>query len=220
MKEKIMDSFSEQIEIVYGFDPLCGWCYGFSNELKAVIDSLDHRVKFTLVNGGLFAGSRGIKMGQINAHIKRNMPLVTKITGTPFGESFINGVLEESNYPYDSKKSSVAVMVIKEMLPKRTFELASNIQKEFFFEGKDIQSDQFYRELICDYPIDKEEFIRNLNSKKYIESAEQEFTLASQYGFNGYPSCLLRKGTSTFVLSHGFVKAKPLIQKIESFLNQ
>lgn len=216
MDKKLKEEPKKNIEVIYAYDALCGWCYGFSYDLNKVVDSLGSKVKFTLINGGLFAGSRSVKMGQINAHIKRNMPSVTHITGVPFGTSFINGVLEESDYSYDSWKSSVAIMVIKEMLPEKTFELASNIQKAFFLEGKDIQSDHVYEHLISNYPINKEEFIKKLNSLEFAKKTEQEFKKASQYGFTGYPSCLLQKEDTTYVLSHGYLNADQLIQKIES----
>jgi len=214
--DQISDS---KIEFIYGYDALCGWCYGFCDELDKVYAALSTKVNFTLLNGGLFARDGQLKMTDMKDHIKRNMGYVSQKTGRAFGESFISGVLEESEYLYDSKTSAIAIAVIKDMLPAKTFEFSANIQKAFFYQGKDIQSDEFYLALISEYSIVKEDFLYKLHSRQFAQYAEAEFKQAADYGFTSFPSCLLIKGNQRFFLSHDY-SAISIIENIEDIIQR
>ena len=207
-----------KIEFIYGYDALCGWCYGFAEELDKVYAALSTQVDFTLVNGGLFARNGQLKMADIKQHIKKNMPYVTEKTGTCFGQSFVSGILETPEYLYDSEKSAIAIAVIKDMLPDKTFEFSANIQKAFFYQGKDIQCDEFYLPLIADYPIVKEEFLDKLNSQEFCDRAKTEFNQATDFGFTSVPACLLIKENKRFFINHDYSAANT-IALIEDMLH-
>lgn len=210
----------ETLEVIYAYDALCGWCYGFSSDLKKVVDSLSEKVKFTLVNGGIFAGNKSVMMGQINDHIKCNMPNVTQKTGIEFGTEFKKGVLENQNYNYDSKKASIAVMILREIQPKHVFDFAFKIQEAFFYKGLDIQSDDLYKDLIKDYGIDFRDFIMKLNSTEYDQKIELEFREASQIGFAGYPSLAIKSIDGIVILNQGYVEANVLVSKINKIIEE
>ena len=214
--DQINDS---KIEFIYGYDALCGWCYGFCDELDKVHEALSTKVNFTLVNGGLFARNGQLKMADMKEHIKRNMPIVTKKTATSFGESFVSGILETPEYLYDSEKSAVAIAVIKDMLPAKSFDFSAKIQRAFFYHGKDIQSDEFYLALISDYSIASEEFLYKLNSQEFCDRAKTEFNRATAYGFSSFPACILIKGNQRFILSHDYCAAN-IIEEIEGLLQR
>ena len=42
-----------QTKLIYIADPMCSWCYGFSNELSTAIDNLGDKVELQLIMGGL-----------------------------------------------------------------------------------------------------------------------------------------------------------------------
>jgi len=203
--EVLISKSSKKIKpkIVYGFDTLCGWCYGFSDELNKAIHILKDEVDFELVNAGLFAGIRGPKMGYMSGHIRRNMDNVTNRTGKEFGVNFLK-LLDSANYPYNSMKASVAIEVIKDMLPEKIFDFASKIQGAFFGEGKDIQADEVYLSLLNEYDICKSQFIEKLNSKLYENKTQESFFKAQQYGFSG----------------EGFVTANQFITLIKQEINK
>ncbi|WP_010180186.1 DsbA family protein [Aquimarina agarilytica] len=203
----------KKIEIIYGYEPLCGWCYGFSNEITAVISDLKSIADFKLANGGIFAGFRSLKMGYISQHIKNNMKNVSDRSGRIFGEKFIK-LLANDNYSYDSKKASIAVAIMREIYSEGAFEFASDIQTAFFQYGKDIQSDTTYIELLEDYPIDSDYFISRLNSKIEAEKIELEFLNTQILGFEGYPACAIKVNGHTEILNQGYLDASQIISKI------
>ncbi len=201
-------------KVIYGYDPLCGWCYGFSGELAIAINFLKDEVDFELVNGGLFAGVRGPKMGYMSAHIRRNMKYVTGRSNKKFGAGFLK-LLDDIHYPYNSMKASIAIEVIKDLKPEKVFQLASDIQHDFFYEGKDIQSDEFYLDLIKNYGISTSLFLQKLNSKEYEIKTEQSFTKVQEYGFSGYPASVIVIDNVVKPLTQGYVSAEEFISLIQ-----
>ncbi len=203
----------KKIEIIYGYDPLCGWCYGFSNEIKSVMSDLKHIANFKLVNGGIFAGYRGLKMGYISEHIKKNMKNVSERSGRLFGANFLS-LLDNDNYSYDSKKASIAVAIMRDTFEEGAFDFASDIQTAFFKYGKDIQLDSTYIELLEDYPVDINYFLNRLNSKTEAEKVEFEFLNTQLLGFEGYPACAIKMDNKTEILSQGYLDASQITSKI------
>ena len=43
----------EKATLIYFGDPMCSWCYGFSDELNDALNLLSDQVDFELVMGGL-----------------------------------------------------------------------------------------------------------------------------------------------------------------------
>lgn len=204
-------------KVIYGYDALCGWCYGFSEELNKAMEALDKEVDFELINAGLFAGVRGPKMGYMSAYIRRNMQYVTERTGKKFGPNF-EKLLNNSDYYYNSMKASVAIEVIKDMAPKKVFDFSSKIQYLFFYEGKDIQSDKLYMNIAKDYDIDLIKFKGELYNDVYEKKAQESFYKAQQYGFKGYPASVIITGNQIKTLTEGFVSSNQLVSLIRKEL--
>ncbi|WP_010520730.1 protein disulfide-isomerase [Aquimarina agarivorans] len=204
---------STKIEITYGYEPLCGWCYGFSNEINSAMSKLKNIADFKLANGGIFAGFRSLKMEYISHHIKNNMSNVSDRSGRSFGKNFLK-LLENGNYAYDSKKASIAASIMREIYPQGTFDFASDIQTAFFQYGKDIHSDATYAELLEDYPVDIDYFIKRLNSKIESEKIELEFLNTQIIGFEGYPACAIKMNGHTEIFIQGYLDASQITSKI------
>jgi putative protein-disulfide isomerase len=44
--------------LVYGFDPICGWCFGFRSAVASLRTALADRVAWRIASGGLVIGER------------------------------------------------------------------------------------------------------------------------------------------------------------------
>ena len=44
--------------IIYFFDTLCGWCYGFSPVIKQIADKYGDEFDFEVISGGMMMGER------------------------------------------------------------------------------------------------------------------------------------------------------------------
>lgn len=204
-------------KIIYAYDTLCGWCYGFSSEIEKTISKLAGTVDFELFNGGLFAGVKGPKMGYINAHIRRNMNKVTQRTGKHFGHQFEN-LLDNIHYPYNSSKASIAIEVVKELAPHKVLAFASDIQTSFFEFGKDIHNDDFYCQLSLKHGFDSRQFVTDLNSKYFENKTNAAFQKTNAIGFKGYPAIAIQFDNQFKIINEGFTTADHLIPLIQQEL--
>ncbi|WP_207424175.1 DsbA family protein [Desertivirga brevis] len=212
------DRTSPYIEIIYGYDPLCGWCFGFSSHLERIRKEFGREITFSLINGGIFSGQRKVPMRSISEHIQRNMPNVTSLTGAEFGNDFLN-LLQKGDYSYDSEKSSVALTVFRELLPEHVFSFAASIQNAFFRQGKDLNDDYTFVELISPYQIEKEIYLQKLNSLEYKAKTLKEFSKAARYNLS-YPSLLMQHPDGEEFLSAGFEPADIIIKRIKRKLEE
>lgn len=212
-----LGGYSSKPKLIYGYDTLCGWCYGFSSEIEKTISHLNDIIDFEIYNGGLFAGIKGPKMGYINAHIRRNMNKVTKRTGKPFGLGFEN-LLDSVHYPYNSTRASVAIEVVKEIAPHQALAFASDIQHSFFEHGADIQEDDFYIQLSKKYGLNSEEFLHHLKSPLYQTKTKLAFDKTNAIGFSGFPAVAIQYGNNFKIINEGYTTANNLITLIEKEL--
>ena len=54
----------EKTTVLYVFDPLCGWCYGFSPVMVKLNDNYKENVKFVVISGGMVVGDRIGPLGE------------------------------------------------------------------------------------------------------------------------------------------------------------
>jgi len=204
-------------KIVYGYEALCGWCYGFSDELNKAVSILKSEVDFELINCGLFVDNKEAKMELISGHIKNNMQFVTDKTGKEFGKGFLD-LLENKEYPYNSMKASIAIEVIKELIPEKVFDFAAKIQKAFFYYGCDVHCDETYLSIINEYNIDESRFIENIHSEVYANKVRSLFYESIQYQFSGYPASAVKKEGQVKKLIEGFFTAEQYVKLVRKEL--
>jgi putative protein-disulfide isomerase len=58
-------SAQERPEIIYVFDPLCGWCYGFSPVIKQAYDTYKDKADFKVITGGMIIGDQISPIGKM-----------------------------------------------------------------------------------------------------------------------------------------------------------
>lgn len=73
-------SAEERSEIIYVFDPLCGWCYGFSPVIKQAYDSYKDKADFKVLAGGMVIGDQIGPIGRISEFLKKATTNVTQRT--------------------------------------------------------------------------------------------------------------------------------------------
>jgi putative protein-disulfide isomerase len=74
-------------ELIYGFDPLCGWCYGIVPAVRRVAE--DHpEIPIRLVMAGLVSGERVGPYGEMEGYIRGASGRLREVTGRGPTEAF------------------------------------------------------------------------------------------------------------------------------------
>lgn len=122
--------------LVYGFDPLCGWCHGLVPAMRALHDARPD-LPVRLVMAGLVSGARVGPYAAAEGYIRGASERLRQVTGRTASEAFFDlirrpGVLGDSGPP------CVAIAAVGEADPGREVEFAHAVIEAHFEDGADL----------------------------------------------------------------------------------
>jgi len=209
--------------LIYCYDALCGWCYGFSPVIKKIAEKYKEVLHTEVLSGGMILPEQPTHIGVMADYIAKAYTTVEETTGIKFGEDFLWHVFnpEKSDWFPSSEKPAIAMCIFKEIYPERQVEFASDLQYAYKFEGRDLGDDEAYRHLLHQYNINPDDFYAKLHSEEYKEKAYYEFALCKQLQVTGYPCVLLQASDSKFyLLSRGYTSYENLDARLENALKE
>jgi putative protein-disulfide isomerase len=133
---KDTDGMTETLAFTYLFDPLCGWCYGASPAMDALMQRGGYGVD--LVPTGLFAGEGAFPMNDaFAAHAWDADQRIARLSGQPFSEAYRRNVLGSREACVDSGPATLALTAVRLTAPEREFEALAAIQHSRYADGRD-----------------------------------------------------------------------------------
>lgn len=205
----------EKIKLLYVYDPLCGWCYGFGPVAEKIEHDYAGSVELEIISGGMIMGDRIAPVGDMAGYILDAIPRLQKTTGVTFGQPYIK-LLKEGTYVTSSEKPSVALCVYKSFKTERRVEFAHSIQKAFFVDAKDLNQNSTYADLAATFGIERNQFLTRMQDSIYLKQAHAEFKRAADLGITGFPTLLQQQGTAYTKISEGYSN----YESIEKYLNK
>lgn len=187
-----MQQFEKPL-VLYVFDAMCGWCYGFSPVIKKASEVFSGDFYFAAVSGGMMTGDSVKPIASMADYIKKAIPRVEESTGVKFGEGYLN-LVNEGSYLLNSIKPGIAMMAFKSFYPFRSIEFAHDLQKAHMGEGKNLNERAVYLDHIKKYEIREDEFLERVNSDECREQTYREFEEVKKVGLTGFPSVLVQQG--------------------------
>lgn len=204
--------------LIYAYDPLCGWCYGFHPVLDQLIQRFDNRLNFKIVSGGLAVGENAQTISEGYGYIRDGLKQVEKITGIKFGENF-KMLAEEGSYMYDSMPPCLAQTAIKEMAPDLAIGFSFAMQKALFVEGMDLNDPDTYKSLLDEFNEDFESFLKLYNSEDVKIRTKQEFHWCKNKGAYGFPTLLIQLEDEYGIVTRGYRPYEALESHLHHLLN-
>jgi len=213
-------SFTMQAKdtIIYVFDPMCGWCYGFSNVIKQLSSEYQLEFDFKIISGGMVVGEKEGEIGDFADYILDAYHIVEKSSGVKFGEPYL-AQLKTKKIHTSSVMPAIAIEVFKTFHPMEAIAFASDVQKAYYFYGLDLRLDDVYKDLIKPYGIDETAFLTMLHSQEFKQKAFDGFQESSRLGVNGYPAVMAIHDGKYYSLAKGFAdydQLKSIFEKLKS----
>lgn len=191
-------------KIIYIYDALCGWCYGFSPVIKKIYEQYQNSFEFEILSGGMVMGERaGLIQPEMSEYILETIPRLEAYAQVKFGEAHKQQLKDGTLYQ-SSLKPSAALSAFKKILPEKAIFFASDMQYKFFYEGKSLEEDATYEDILRNYDVDLEKFITDINSDQFKYLAHLEFDHVLKLGITGFPALIGKKNNDYFWLSEGF----------------
>lgn len=204
--------------LIYVFDALCGWCYGFSPVIMAVFENFSDRLVPEVISGGLILGNRVGPVGVVGSFIETAYKTVEETTGITFGEPFLKNV-ERGELILDSEKPAIGLAVLRSYDPAKVLQFAHEIQNAIKFDGKNPNEDELYRYIAVNHGYDPDEVSHKLKEEDYKQMAYYDFALAKQLKITSYPAALVQTDELKFFLvARGFTDYDTLNRRIDNVL--
>ncbi|HTN21663.1 MAG TPA: DsbA family protein [Pelobium sp.] len=211
---------NSKLEIIYVYDALCGWCYGFSGVMSKIYQEYKNEFGFEVISGGMVLGDREGPISNSAELIKSHLPRIEETTGAVFGDGFWK-VLEEGTQFQSSEKPSIALAVFKSFYPEKAVLFAADIQKATFVNGADLSLDESYLPIISKYEIPADDFLQKLNSEEFKQAAYYDFALAKQLQVSGYPAAFIKVDDRNFyMIAKGYADYETMKLRIANVLSQ
>lgn len=130
------DGMTEILGFTYLFDPMCGWCYGASPALEALMERGGYSLD--LVPTGLFAGEGAFPMNDaFAAHAWDADQRIARLSGQPFSEAYHRNLLGSRKARVDSGPATLALTAVRLTAPEQEFEALKAIQRSRYVDGRD-----------------------------------------------------------------------------------
>ncbi|TGE22180.1 DsbA family protein [Hymenobacter aquaticus] len=215
-----MEQTPDLPELLYIFDPLCGWCYGMSPVVEQVQNEFAGRITVSVLSGGMVTGPNVGPIRHDWEYISAALEQVEKVAGVTFGEPFRQLGAEGSRIQ-DSEPPCRALTVFRQLDPyHQTASFAHALQQAYFLRGQDLNDPATYQVLAADFGLNVAEFSRRLALPETAQATRHEFAAVAKIGVQGFPTTILRVGNQGYLLARGFMPYDAFAASIEQALQQ
>ena len=192
----------------YIYDPLCGWCYAVAPLVKAARSVMP----VTLHGGGMMTGERRQQITpEWKAYVGPNDRQITQLTGQPFGEAYLNGLLSDSTAWLDSEPPTAAVLAAQQV-NAAGLDMLARLYEAHYLEGRRIADEAVLTDLAQELGLDRVAFSEALGTLRGA-AVNRHFTESREFlgksGGRGFPTFVLERNGTLERLDHTPFLGKP-----------
>jgi putative protein-disulfide isomerase len=195
----------QAMKIIYVYDALCGWCYGFSPVITQFQDKYKDSLSFEVISGGMVTGDRIGPIGEVASYISWAYKDVEKATGVKFGDSFLNETLKKGSAIFTSIPPAIALSVFKAIDEKNSVAFVAELQKAIYKDGIEPENLEAYGAIAAKFGLDASAFVLKMREPKYKSLADADFEKSNALGVSGFPSVFIALNDKYYKIASGYV---------------
>lgn len=201
----------EPMKLIYVFDPLCGWCYGFSNVITAFADA-HPELEVEVVAGGMVLGDRVGPLADIAPYLRSAYKNVEDRTGVTFGEAYLKELFGEATMTMDSEPPSRALVAYRSIThnERAVLRFASAIQRAIYYDGVAPRDVSAWVQLATEFGIDARAFEAAYNDPATEKAMLSGFSKSDALGVTGFPTVIVAHNDQLYAIARGYADAAAL----------
>lgn len=204
---------SQDTKIIYVGDPMCSWCYGFSDQMGLLLDKYPN-ADFELVMGGLRKdGDEHIST--LKEFLKEHWMEISRMTGVKFNYN----ILDEDIY-YNTEPACRAVTTFRTYNKKDLLNYFRDIQEAFYYHNINPFLTENYAKLASKYGVDKQAFENRMTSDLGFKLVQDDFDRSASMKTNAFPTVFLEYKGMIYLVTRGYDNAENMSTKIEDLLKR
>jgi putative protein-disulfide isomerase len=183
----------------YIYDPLCGWCYGAEPLVTAAKDV--ERLEIELHAGCLWPEPTKLP-DETRRYIQQADARIAAMSGQPFGEAYLEGLLLDPTMVLDSRPTIAAVLAAESLDNAKGLDMLRAIQHAHYESGRRVVE----RSVLCDLAsacgFEAEAFQSALDAVPVDEHIRSTRHLMQRIGARGFPTFLLQIAEDWYGVPH------------------
>lgn len=209
------------MEIIYVFDPLCGWCYGFGDVITRLEEKYGDYFTFNVVSGGMVLPDSAPPLSEMREYLQNAIPHLEQTTGVKIGQPYFQNLLLKEGVVLHSETPTLVFEALKPYASGVL--LAKEIQDLMFVHGLHLNQYDSYRSLFEKY-VPATDWAQGIGS--FVETPEntqktwEGFKQVKSWGVRGFPALLLRVNDEVFTMANGYAPYNRLSVVFDEVLQQ
>ena len=175
---------------IYGYDPICGWCYGAAPAVRAVAEIMPVR----LAMAGLVTGARVGPAAAMESYVRGAAERLEAVTGRAPSEAFFDWMRRPGSVAA-SAPPAVAVHAVQRARPDAAVAFAHAVTEAHYAEGMDPNDPDAYAPLLAKHAPGVA--LPDLHDPVLAEAA---FAHGRAMGISAFPTFLLEQDGHTEAL--------------------
>lgn len=192
---------------IYGYDPICGWCYGAAPVMRVVAE----RMPVRLVMAGLVVGERVGPAAAMEPYVRQASERLRAVTGRAPSEAFY-AWMRSPGAVAASAPPAVAVDTVRHERPDAALAFAHAVTEAHYADGMDPNDPAAYAPL-----IDKHAPGVALPDIHDSALAEAAFAEGRMMGIRSFPTFALERPDGTMEALPTLYDADALMEEIEAW---
>ena len=197
--------------LYYIHDPMCSWCWGFSQTWGLLAQSLPNEVEIRYVLGGLAPDNNQPMDTRTRAYIQHQWRMIQQqIPGVQFNFDFW-----EACQPKRSTYIACrAVIAAKNQHPKYEVPMIRAIQQAYYLQAQNPSEKTTLIQLAKALNLDVEQFSQDLVGEATQQQLNQDIMLAKSLGVRSFPSLVLSCDNQNTLLKIDYNKPDIILAQI------
>jgi len=202
--------------LLYVADPMCSWCWGFSPVIGAITERFGDALPIRLMMGGLRPGTTKLLDEAGKRMIREHWEHVHEASGQPFDVHFF----DRDRFVYDTEPASNAVVVARRSGMEQALAYLRLVHAAFYAENRDVTNADVLANLAAEIGLDREEFVKAIQSEKAKQETWADFAIAQRAGITGFPTLLAGLGDAAeyAIVTRGYQPADRIVPVLERWM--
>ncbi len=177
--------------LTYVYDPICGWCFGFSVALDYVTKHMPE-LSVDIRLGGMISGNGITPYSTLFQMVGSGRTHLEQKTGAKFGNAFWDGMLPSESL-MSSQPSNAAIPTVRTHDRAMALPYTMAIKKGHFVDGRDFSDPALYPDLANSLGLGELTFDIPAPTES-TAALGTEYAATHSPNFKGYPSLFLAVG--------------------------
>lgn len=174
--------------LIYVHDPMCSWCWGFTDTYQSLVEQLPEDIKVLRLLGGLAPDSDEVMNESTKLMVQQAWQRIEQmIPGKQFNYDFWTKCQpRRATYP-----ACRAIIAAREQGVEYDELMTRRIQQAYYQQARNPSDNDTLVELAADLGLDSKRFADQLISAETQRKLMDEISLARSMGINSFPSLVL-----------------------------